>query len=53
MDWIRENWQTIAALLIVGATLLIFVFRIAKAGKKDGCGGGCGCDAKRAGDRRG
>ena len=49
MDW--KNWQTYVALVIVIITLGIFLQHWIKVWlldrKKDGCGGGCGCDVAR------
>lgn len=38
------HWQTIVALGIVAATLLIFVIRMLRPRPKGGCGHDCGCD---------
>ena len=37
------DWQTLTAAGIVGITLLIFLFRLARPAKKSGCGHDCGC----------
>ena len=37
------DWQTITAASIVALTVAVFVFRLARPGKKPGCGRGCGC----------
>lgn len=42
MDWLTENWQSIAAGAIVGLTVMVFLRRLAKR-PKPGCGGKCGC----------
>lgn len=49
MDWILQNWQTIAALGVVALTLAIFAFRMIRPPKKSGCGGGCDCAGEPAG----
>lgn len=39
------HWQTLVALGIVLATLLIFLIRLLRPAPKGGCGHGCGCEA--------
>ena len=50
MDW--TDWQSYTVMVIIGITLFIFVrrgLRIWLLGKdKDCCGGGCGCEFKKA-----
>ena len=48
MDWLAQNWQTVAALGVVGATLVVFAVRILRPKKAPGCGEGCGCGKKAA-----
>jgi uncharacterized membrane-anchored protein YhcB (DUF1043 family) len=42
MEWVMENWQTVAVGLIVGATVGFFARNAARK-KKPGCKGKCGC----------
>jgi hypothetical protein len=48
MEWLGENWQTVAARAVVALTVTIFALKLARPTKKSGsgCGEGCGCDAK-------
>ena len=46
MDWLLQNWQTVAALAIVALTMALFAIRMIRPRKKAGCGGGCGCATK-------
>ena len=43
MNWLEENWQTVAALALVAVTLGVFVLRLLRRPKRGGCGAGCGC----------
>lgn len=43
MNWLLQNWQTVAALAVVGATLAVFAVRLLRPGKRSNCGGDCGC----------
>lgn len=40
------EWQTVAALGIIAATVTIFLVRLAKPKSKGGCGHDCGCGKK-------
>lgn len=42
----NSDWQSWAALIVVGATVLIFAIRAARKGQPGSCGGGCGCEMK-------
>ena len=42
----ETDWQSWAALIIVGITMLVFAVRAARKGEPGGCGGSCGCDVK-------
>jgi hypothetical protein len=43
------EWQTVVALVIVAATLTLFIVRLAKPKSKGGnCGHSCGCGKKAA-----
>lgn len=45
MTWIHEHWQRIAALTVVGVTVLLFLRRVLR--KRTGsCGGDCECPAR-------
>ena len=43
MEWIIENWQTIAALGVVAATAVVFAAGMVRRHKRDGCGADCCC----------
>jgi hypothetical protein len=47
MDWIAQNWQTVAAVTIVACTVLTFSLRLVRPQQKRGCGDHCQCEAKR------
>ena len=47
MNWLLENWQTIAALAIVGLTVVLFTRRLLRPRRKGHCGGGCDCATSR------
>jgi hypothetical protein len=55
MDWITNNWQSLAAGAIVVLTAVVFVvrfFRQRKSGAKPPCGVHCDCPrAKKKEDR--
>ena len=48
MSWLAQNWQTVAALVVVALTLALFARRLLRGRGKSGCGGDCECDAKIA-----
>lgn len=53
MNWLVENWQSLAALGVVAITVLVFAVRLGRSRHKAGCGAGCSCDgAKLALDAR-
>jgi hypothetical protein len=41
----NATFQTIAALIVVAATIVWFVARALARRKNPGCGGGCGCES--------
>ena len=43
MDWISQNWQTLAALGVVAVTVVVFVVRLVRPRRKGACGKNCGC----------
>ena len=47
MNWLLENWQTVAALAIVAVVIAIFAIGLARPKGKSGCGGGCDCAGNR------
>ena len=49
MDWIFQHWQSMAAALIVAATVFVFVRRLLARPDRPGCGKGCGCGLKGPG----
>lgn len=51
MDWLLQNWQTIVALMIVALTVVVFALRLSRPKRTSGCGGDCGCEAKRAAEQ--
>ena len=46
MTWISQHWQTLTALTIVTATLVVFLIRAIRHRKTPGCGHNCGCPKK-------
>ena len=42
MEWLLQNWQTIAVMIIVGLTVALFVRHILR-GRRSACGERCGC----------
>lgn len=50
MIWIQEHWQTIAALAVVGVTVLLFL-RNLLGREKTSCGGQCECPTRAMGGK--
>jgi len=53
MDWITDNWQSLAAGAIVATTAAVFIvrfFRRRKNGAKPPCGMNCACPKKKQGE---
>jgi hypothetical protein len=42
MNWLAENWQSLAAPAVVAATAGVFMVRLLRRPKKS-CGGSCNC----------
>ena len=46
MQWLLQNWQTLAALGVVGITAAIFAWRMLRRDNRS-CGGTCDCPTKK------